>query len=82
MRSRRIRRWLATLAWVSLMGWTLVAFGAAVRNELKPDDSPPPRLHQCEEDEAQYVTPQGLACIPVDDTNIDEVVKGLEPVTR
>ncbi len=34
-----------------------------------------PGPHTCLEDEAQYVTPDGLACIPVDDTNIEEVTR-------
>lgn len=60
-----MRRRLLTLLWVVLMGWTVVAFGAAVW-ELKPEPEPTwEELHQCEEDEAQLVTPEGLACVHV-----------------
>ncbi len=41
---------------------------------VNPDEGYP-GPHTCEEDEAQYVTPDGLACIPVDDTNIEAVAR-------
>ncbi len=35
-----------------------------------PADAGYPGPHTCEEDEAQYVTPAGLACIPADDLGL------------
>lgn len=51
---------------------SLLAF-SALTNTLGDAGCPGP--HTCEEDEAQYVTPDGLACIPVDDTNLEEVAR-------